>query len=113
MEMERKVMGRVMKRIVPFLMICYLFAFLDRVNIGFAALTMNRDLGISATAFGLAAGVFFLTYFLLEVPSNVALVRFGARRWIARIMITWGGTVRSYSIRSRCRQPLFHKGSPW
>ena len=90
MEMERKVMGRVMKRIVPFLMICYLFAFLDRVNIGFAALTMNRDLGISATAFGLAAGVFFLTYFLLEVPSNVALVRFGARRWIARIMITWG-----------------------
>jgi ACS family tartrate transporter-like MFS transporter len=90
MDMENQVLGRVMKRIIPFLMVCYLFAFLDRVNIGFAALTMNRDLGISATAFGFAAGIFFFTYFLLEVPSNIALVRFGARRWIARIMITWG-----------------------
>ena len=90
MNIEQTTIKRVMMRIVPFLMLCYLFAFLDRVNIGFAALTMNKDLGISATAFGFAAGIFFLTYFALEVPSNIALVKFGARRWIARIMITWG-----------------------
>ncbi|MBO1077844.1 MFS transporter [Roseomonas sp. 573] len=71
-------------------MICYFAAFLDRVNIGFAALTMNQDLGFSASVFGFGAGIFFLGYILCELPSNLLLVRFGARIWIARILITWG-----------------------
>ena len=77
-------------RILPILMICYFAAFLDRVNIGFAALTMNQDLGFSASVFGFGAGIFFLGYILCELPSNLLLVRFGARIWIARILITWG-----------------------
>ncbi|MBL8266873.1 MFS transporter [Steroidobacter sp.] len=77
-------------RLIPFLGLLYFFAFLDRVNVGFAALTMNADLGLSATAFGIGSGIFFLGYILLEVPSNVMLERFGARIWIARIMISWG-----------------------
>lgn len=77
-------------RILPILMLCYFAAFLDRVNIGFAALTMNQDLGFSAAQFGFGAGIFFLGYVLCELPSNLMLVRFGARRWIARILITWG-----------------------
>src|SRR5688500_16410295 len=68
----------------------YLLAFLDRVNVSFAALTMNADLAFSAQVFGNGAGIFFLSYVLFEVPSNMALHRFGARRWIARIMVTWG-----------------------
>ncbi|WP_245513328.1 MFS transporter [Enterovirga rhinocerotis] len=79
-----------MLRIVPFLIVCYIISYLDRVNVGFAALTMNADLGFSAAVYGFGAGVFFLTYFLFEVPSNLMLHRFGARRWIARIMLTWG-----------------------
>lgn len=90
MSIETKTIGRVTARIVPFLILCYFVAYLDRVNVGFAALTMNRDLGISQTAYGLGAGIFFLSYFLFEVPSNLFLERFGARRWIARIMISWG-----------------------
>jgi ACS family tartrate transporter-like MFS transporter len=77
-------------RLVPFLGVLYFFAFLDRVNVGFAALTMNADLGISAAAFGIGSGIFFIGYILCEVPSNVMLERFGARIWIARIMISWG-----------------------
>lgn len=77
-------------RLVPLLTICYLFSYLDRNSIGFAALTMNKDLGLTNTQFGAAAGWFFLSYTLCEVPSNMALYRFGARRWIARILITWG-----------------------
>jgi len=77
-------------RLVPFLGVLYFFAFLDRVNVGFAALTMNADLGLSAAAFGLGAGIFFIGYIAFEVPSNVMLERFGARVWIARIMISWG-----------------------
>jgi MFS family permease len=83
-------MRRVSVRVVPFLMVCYFVSFLDRVNLGFAALQMVRDLHISSTAFGLGGGIFFLSYFLFEVPSNLLLARVGARRWIARIMITWG-----------------------
>jgi Major Facilitator Superfamily. len=75
-------------RIVPFLMVCYFISFLDRVNLGFAALQMVEDLHFSATVFGFGAGIFFLSYFLFEVPSNLLLEKFGARRWIARIMIT-------------------------
>lgn len=77
-------------RLVPFLGVLYFFAFLDRVNVGFAALTMNADLGLSAQVFGMGAGIFFIGYVLFEVPSNVMLERFGARVWIARIMISWG-----------------------
>jgi MFS family permease len=89
-EFERATMRKVLFRLVPFLMVCYFFALLDRVNIGFAALQMNRDLGLTPAMFGFAASLFFVSYFLVEVPSNLALQRFGARKWIARIMITWG-----------------------
>ena len=81
--------GKVARRLLPFLMLCYFFAYLDRVNVGFAALTMNRDIGLSATAYGLGAGLFFLGYVAFEVPSNLILERVGARIWIARIMVTW------------------------
>lgn len=88
--LEKRVMRKVTLRIVPFIMLLYFIAFLDRVNIGFAALTMNQDLGFSPTVFGIGAGIFFLGYFLFEVPSNLILHKVGARIWIARVMITWG-----------------------
>lgn len=88
--LEKATIRRVTLRLMPFLMVCYFFALLDRVNVGFAALQMNKDLGLSPTVFGFGASLFFVSYFLVEVPSNLALERFGARRWIARIMITWG-----------------------
>lgn len=87
---EDAVYTKVTRRIVSFLFVCFIFAFLDRINVGFAKLGMQTDLGFSEAVFGLGAGIFFLTYFLLEVPSNLLLARFGARRWIARIMVTWG-----------------------
>src|ERR1700729_3829757 len=77
-------------RFVPLLTIAYLFNYLDRTSLGFAALTMNQQLGLSASQFGLAAGVLFLGYSTFEIPSNLLLYRFGARRWLARIMISWG-----------------------
>jgi ACS family tartrate transporter-like MFS transporter len=77
-------------RFVPLLTIAYLFNYLDRTSLGFAALTMNQQLGLTASQFGLAAGVFFLGYSVFEIPSNLLLYRFGARRWLARIMISWG-----------------------
>ncbi len=77
-------------RFLPLLIVCYFVAYLDRVNVSFAALTMKPDLGLSATAYGFGAGIFFLAYFLFEVPSNLLLVRYGARTWIARIMFSWG-----------------------
>jgi D-galactonate transporter len=88
--LEQRTMARVSVRLVPFLIVCYFVAYLDRVNVSFAALTMNKDLGLSASAYGLGAGIFFLAYAVLEVPSNLLLARFGARRWIARIMVSWG-----------------------
>jgi MFS transporter, ACS family, tartrate transporter len=87
---ERAVVRKAMWRLLPFLILVYFIAYLDRVNVGFAALTMREDLALTATAFGQGAGIFFLAYFLFEVPSNFALKRFGARVWIARIMVTWG-----------------------
>ncbi len=81
---------KVFWRIVPFLMLCYVVAYLDRVNVGFAKLQMAQALGFSETIYGLGAGLFFIGYFIFEVPSNVLLHRIGARVWIARIMITWG-----------------------
>ncbi len=82
--------SRVRTRLVPFLFLLYIFAYLDRINVGFASLQMNDALGFSSSVYGFGAGVFFLSYTLLEIPSNVILARVGARRWIARIMITWG-----------------------
>jgi ACS family tartrate transporter-like MFS transporter len=82
--------SKVTWRLVPFLMLLYVVSWLDRVNVGFAALQMNRDLGFSPAVFGFGAGVFFIGYALFEVPSNLVLARVGARRWIARIMVTWG-----------------------
>ena len=87
---EIRTIAKVSRRLVPFLIICYFVAYLDRVNVGFAALTMNQDLGLSQTAFGFGAGIFFIAYFIFEVPSNLLLERFGARKWIARIMLSWG-----------------------
>ncbi len=81
---------KLMRRILPFLFVCYVVSYLDRVNVGFAALTMNQDIGLSATAFGVGAGLFFFGYFAAEIPSNLIMMRVGARLWIARIMITWG-----------------------
>jgi ACS family tartrate transporter-like MFS transporter len=89
-ELETRVLRKITLRIVPFVMLLYFIAFIDRVNIGFAALTMNKDLGFSPTVFGFGAGIFFLGYFLFEVPSNLILDKVGARIWIARVMITWG-----------------------
>src|ERR1700675_4624998 len=87
---EVRTIAKVTKRLVPFLIVCYFVAYLDRVNVSFAALTMNQDLGLSQTAFGFGAGIFFFAYFIFEVPSNLLLERFGARKWIARIMLSWG-----------------------
>ena len=81
---------KIARRLVPFLMLLYMVAFLDRVNISFAALTMNRDLGISESLYGFAAGVFFLGYCLFEVPANMMLARVGARRWVALLLVVWG-----------------------
>jgi MFS family permease len=89
-DVESRTMRRVTRRFVPLLIICFVISFLDRVNVGFAALTMSADLKFSSTVFGLGAGLFFIGYFFFEVPSNIALERVGARRWIARIMFTWG-----------------------
>ncbi|CAN5162932.1 MFS transporter [soil metagenome] len=89
-DLERETMRRVARRILPFTFVLYIFNFLDRSNVGLAALQMNKDLAFSSSAFGLGAGVFFIGYALFEVPSNLLLVRVGARRWIARIMISWG-----------------------
>src|SRR4029453_3594631 len=88
--LEQRTIAKVSARLVPFLILCYFVAYLDRVNVSFAALTMNKDLGLSASAFGFGAGIFFLSYFLFEVPSNPFPGRGGARKWIARIMFTWG-----------------------
>jgi MFS transporter, ACS family, tartrate transporter len=89
-QLEKQTMRKVGRRLIPFLMLCYFFCFLDRVNVGFAALDMNRDLGFSPSVFGFGAGILFVAYMLCEAPSNMVLVKVGARRWIARIMVTWG-----------------------
>ena len=89
-EIERRTMRKVYLRLLPFCFALYLICYLDRTNIGFAALTMNKDLGFTSYVYGLGAGAFFWGYFLLEVPSNLILEKVGARRWISRIMVTWG-----------------------
>ena len=89
-ELETSTIRAISWRLIPFLVLAYFFSYLDRVNLGFAALTMNSELKFSPTVFAWGAGIFFIGYFIFEVPSNLALEKFGASRWIARIMVTWG-----------------------
>lgn len=89
-ELARRTLGKAAWRLIPLLAVCYVVAFMDRVNVSYAALQMNRDLGFNAAVYGFGAGLFFLSYAACEIPSNYLLLRFGARRWIARIMVTWG-----------------------
>ncbi len=90
MNLENRAVSRVMGRLIPLLILSYFVSYVDRANIGVAALTMNRDIGLSPEAFGFGSGIFFLGYFIFEVPSNLLLDKVGARRWIARIMFSWG-----------------------
>ena len=89
-ELEARVLPRVTRRLVSFAFICYVIAYIDRVNVGFVSTILQRELGLSNQAYGFGAGLFFFGYFLFEIPSNLILERVGARRWIARIMIVWG-----------------------
>ena len=89
-ELERLTIRQVTWRILPFLMLAYFIAFLDRVNVGFAALQMNADLHFSPEVFGFGGGLFYISYVLFEVPSNIIMEKVGARLWIARILVTWG-----------------------
>src|SRR4051812_39399213 len=88
--LEQRTMRRVSWRLLPLIVVIYFVAYIDRSNVGFAASGMNRELGFSAYLYGWGAGIFFIGYFFFEVPSNLLLERVGARRWIARIMVTWG-----------------------
>jgi ACS family tartrate transporter-like MFS transporter len=96
--LEAAVMKRVFWRLMPFLLMAYLICYIDRVNVGFASLQMNKAIGIDSATFGLGAGIFFIGYFILEVPSNLGLERFGASRWIARIMISWGMVSAAFAL---------------
>ena len=87
-DIGKSAMNKAFWRILPLILIAYLFAYMDRVNVSFAAASMNEDLAFSATVYSLGGGLFFLGYALFEIPSNLMLVRYGARKWIARIMIT-------------------------
>lgn len=89
-ELGDRTLRKVRRRVMPLIVLLYFVAYLDRNNVGFAKLTMSEDIGLSAAAYGLGAGIFFLGYALLEVPSNAGMYRFGARKWLARILITWG-----------------------
>jgi ACS family tartrate transporter-like MFS transporter len=88
--LQRSTMRKVYLRLLPFAVLCYILAYIDRINVSFAALTMRDDIGMSAATFGFAVGLFYWGYFIFEVPSNVILEKIGARIWIARIMVTWG-----------------------
>jgi ACS family tartrate transporter-like MFS transporter len=88
--LERRTLRKVMSRLLPLMAAMFLVNFIDRVNVGFAALTMNRDIGLSTIAYAWGAGIFFIAYFVFEVPSNLIMERVGARLWMARIMLTWG-----------------------
>lgn len=87
---EQALVRKMFWRIVPLLMLIYFISYIDRINVGFAALTMNKEIGLTAYLFGWGAGIFFIGYFLFEVPSNLFMERLGARRWFARILFTWG-----------------------
>lgn len=102
-ELERTTLSKVAWRLLPLIMLGYLASYMDRVNISFAAPTMNAQLGFTASIYGFGGGLFFISYALLEIPSNLALARVGARRWLARIMITWGLVAMSMAL---VRTPL-------
>jgi len=87
---EKRTIQKLRTRIIPFIFVLYIVAFIDRINIGFAALTMNKELAITSQQYGFAFGIFFFGYFIFEIPSNLLLHKIGARIWIARILITWG-----------------------
>jgi hypothetical protein len=108
---ERQTMAKVYLRLLPFCFVLYFICYLDRVNIGFAALTMNKELGLSSYVFGLGAGAFFWGYFLLEVPSNLILEKVGARRWIGRIMISCVGRLRLHPGAGQLHHPAVHLGA--
>jgi len=97
-QLEASTIRRVSWRLMPLLLAAYIICYIDRVNVGFAALQMNKAVGIDPKTYGLGAGIFFIGYFILEVPSNLALQRFGARTWIARIMITWGMVSAAFAL---------------
>src|SRR3954466_3736298 len=89
-DLQARTLRKVATRLIPALLVLYVIAYLDRVNVTFAQDKLQSDLGFSGAVYGFGAGIFFIGYFFLEVPSNLALHRFGARKWMARIMITWG-----------------------
>src|SRR5258706_16459160 len=89
-DLKKKTVSRLLWRLLPFLFLLYIVAFLDRINVGFAALEMQKQLGLNDKIFGTAFGLFFLGYFFFQLPSNLVLARVGARRWIAVIMVAWG-----------------------
>src|SRR5215472_1933037 len=101
---EAGTIQKIRRRIIPFIFVLYFVCFLDRINIGFAALTMNQDLSITSQQFGLIGGIFFFGYFLFEVPSNLLLHRIGARIWIARILIVWGALAALTGLVQSVRQ---------
>src|SRR5207244_12937110 len=100
---EARLYARVTRRLIPLLFACYVAAYLDRVNVGFAKLQMLTDLRFSETVYGLGAGMFFIGYFLFEIPSNIVLYRVGARLWIARVMLTWA-VISAAMLRSEERR---------
>jgi len=95
---ERRTIAKISWRLLPLIALAYCVAYIDRTNVGFAALTMNKDLGLSSYVFGWGAGIFFFGYFLFEIPSNLILERVGARIWIARITITSGSKSGAASV---------------
>ncbi len=123
-EVENRVIKKLFRRLITFLFVLFVFSFLDRINIGFAGLTMGKDLGLTSTMFGLAATLFYVTYVLCGIPSNIMLAKVGARRWIAGDHGGLGGSPRpapcSPPIRIRCTscacwsaspRPVFYRGS--
>src|SRR5919198_1993147 len=87
---EQLLLSKVTRRLIPFMFLLYIVSYLDRINVGFAALQLNKTLNFDPAVFGLGAGLFFIGYFLFEVPSNLIMQRLGARVWMARILVTWG-----------------------
>jgi ACS family tartrate transporter-like MFS transporter len=107
-EIEHSTVRKVSKRLIPFLFLCFAISILDRLNISFAALQMNETLNFSNEVYGLGAGIFFIGYFLLEVPGGALMTKFGARKWISRIMISWvSSPVSRHSLRLQRSFMLF------
>ena len=110
---EQKVMSKIFWRLTPLMVFLYIVSYLDRVNVGFAALTMNKDIGLSPYMYGLGAGIFFWGYFIFEIPSNLIMAKVGARIWIARILFTWGLVAIAMAWVQGPRSFLMHAIHPW